>query len=311
VEIKRLKPLNDFAFQKVMGEKGDEEQLLAFLNAVLSRTGKGNLTSVKILEDKDLPAEVAGGKAGRLDVLARLDDGRWVNVEVQLKNEHNLDKRTLFYWSSRYIRNFQSGDDYRELLPVITINITGFEYLAVEDFHASFHLWEDRHKDFMLTDACELHFVDMVKFRRYRKAGAGFSLEAPLDRWLAYFDDKSPPELIEEVVKMDKAILLAQTKLEVIARNPELLRAYERYEKAASDWTSSINGARREGEQRGLQKGEQKGRLEGIQEGLQKGEQKGRLEGQREVARNLKKIGVPFEQIAQGTGLSVEDIAAL
>jgi predicted transposase/invertase (TIGR01784 family) len=265
-----------------MGEKGDEEQLLSFLNAVLSRTGKGNLTSVKILEDKDLPAEIAGGKAGRLDVLGRLDD-QWVNVEVQLKNEYNMDKRTLFYWSSKYIRNFQSGDDYRELLPVITINITGFEYLAVEDFHTSFHLWEDRQKDFMLTDACELHFLDMIKFRRYKRAGTGFSLDNPLHRWLAYFDDNSPAELIEEVIKMDKAILMAQTKLEVIQRNPELLRAYERYEKAASDWTSSINGAKREGMK----------------------------EGMKEVARNLKAIGEPVEKIVRVTGLSTEDIAKL
>jgi predicted transposase/invertase (TIGR01784 family) len=264
-----------------MGEKGDEKQLLAFLNAVLSRTGKGNLTKVDILEDKDLPAEVAGGKAGRLDILGQLEDRRWVNVEVQLKNEHNMDKRTLFYWSSKYIRNFRSGEDYRELLPVITINITGFEYLAVEDFHASFHLWEDRQKDFLLTDACEMHFLDMVKFRRHRRGG--ISLENPLHRWLAYFDDNSPAELIEEVVKMDKAILMAQTKLEVIERNPELLRAYERYEKAASDWTSSINGAKRET----------------------------RRETRREIARNLKNIGIPVEQIAQGTGLSAEDIAEL
>jgi predicted transposase/invertase (TIGR01784 family) len=119
-------------------------------------------------------------------------------VEVQLKNERNMDRRTLFYWSSKYVRNFQSGDDYRDLLPVITRNITGFEYLAVKDFHASFHLWGDRQKNFMLTDACEMHFLDMIKFRRHRRAGADSSLENPLHRWLAYFDDSSPAELVEE-----------------------------------------------------------------------------------------------------------------
>jgi hypothetical protein len=29
----RLNPLNDFLFYKIMGEKGDEVQLLGFLNA--------------------------------------------------------------------------------------------------------------------------------------------------------------------------------------------------------------------------------------------------------------------------------------
>jgi predicted transposase/invertase (TIGR01784 family) len=56
-----------------------------------------------------------------------------------------------------------------------------------------------------------------------------------------------------------------------------------------------------------MQKGKQEGKQEGIQEGMQKGKQ----EGIRETARNLKKIGVAVEQIAQGTGLSAEEIAKL
>jgi hypothetical protein len=48
-----------------------ELQLIAFLNAVLKRIGKDRIEPVEILEDKDLPTETVGGKAGRLDVLAR------------------------------------------------------------------------------------------------------------------------------------------------------------------------------------------------------------------------------------------------
>jgi len=36
----RLKPLNDFIFQKLMGEQGSEDELKAFLSAVLGRTLK-------------------------------------------------------------------------------------------------------------------------------------------------------------------------------------------------------------------------------------------------------------------------------
>jgi hypothetical protein len=35
--MERYNLLNDYLFLKVMGEKGDEVQLLAFLNAVLKR----------------------------------------------------------------------------------------------------------------------------------------------------------------------------------------------------------------------------------------------------------------------------------
>ncbi|MEG3081811.1 hypothetical protein R3F64_18315 [Halomonas sp. 5021] len=61
---------------------------------------------------------------------------------------------------------------------------------------------------------------------------------------------------------------------------------------------------------------EEKGRLEGLQEGLQEGRQEGLQEGQLEAkcstARNLLALGVlSNEQIADVTGLTVEDIAQL
>jgi predicted transposase/invertase (TIGR01784 family) len=272
----RLKVLNDFAFQKAFGEKGDETQLLAFLNATLERTGKGNLESVEILENKDLPADIVGGKSGKLDVLGRIPGGSRVNVEVQIKNQFNIGKRSLFYWSRKYAWNFQSGSDYSELLPVIAVNIVDFGlFPTIDDFHASFHPWEDRHKDIMLSDVLEIHFLDMVKFRGIKN----YTLEDPLHRWLVFFDEHSPAELVEEVIKMDSAIHLAQDKLDMIARDPELLRSYEQYEKAASDWTSGINGARREERQA--------------------------------IAKTLKAMGDSSDKIARATGLSLDDIAKL
>lgn len=39
--MRKIKPLNDFIFKKLFGEKGNEDILEAFINAVLSRTKKG------------------------------------------------------------------------------------------------------------------------------------------------------------------------------------------------------------------------------------------------------------------------------
>ncbi|MDR0909494.1 MAG: Rpn family recombination-promoting nuclease/putative transposase [Spirochaetaceae bacterium] len=271
----RLNPLNDFAFQKAMGEKGDEIQLMAFLNAVLERTGKDGLKSVTILENKDLPAEFVGGKASKLDVLAELADGARVNIEVQIKNHYNMEQRTLYYWSLKFTRDFQSGDDYATLSPVITINIIDFEYFkTIDDFHTSFHLYEDHNKDVKLTDNCEIHFLEMPKFRKLQRSGK-IDLKDPLHRWLAYFDKNSPPEVVEEVVNMDTAIGKVQSVMERIQRDPALRRSYEQYEKAESDWTTSMNGAKRE------------------------------------IAKNFKVMGLPPEQISQGTGLSLSEIQKL
>jgi predicted transposase/invertase (TIGR01784 family) len=276
----RLNPLNDFAFQKAMGEKGDEVQLMAFLNAVLGRTGKNRIESVEILEDRDLPAETAGGKAGKLDALAKLADNTKVDIEVQLANQYNMERRSLDYWARYYTKGIEAGQDYSLLPAVICINILDFGYIPLEEFHTSFHLYEDRHKEYMLTDALELHFLDMVKFRRQPEKDIK---NDPLQRWLVYFDKHSPITLIEEVLRMDPAIQEMQEKIEWIQGNPELFRAYLRYEKAASDEVTRINGAKREG----------------------------RKERSLEIASKMKKRGLPIDQIAEDTGLSVEEITKL
>lgn len=38
--MRKVKPLNDFIFKKIFGEKGNEDILIAFINAVLKRTKK-------------------------------------------------------------------------------------------------------------------------------------------------------------------------------------------------------------------------------------------------------------------------------
>jgi predicted transposase/invertase (TIGR01784 family) len=274
----RLRILNDLAFQKALGEKGDEPQLLAFLNAVLEQTGKNNLESVEILAGKDIAAETVGGKSARLDVLAELASGAKVNIEVQNRNEYNIEKRSLYYWSRKYAEGLGSGEDYAALVPVIGINIIDFGYGPLPDFHTSYRLWEDRHKETLLTDVCEIHFLDMVKFRRAGKR----DLENPLDRWLVYFDERSPQNLIEEVVNMDSAIRLVQEKLNQIGLDPGLRRAYEGIEKAERDRISGLNAVRREADRRVL-----------------------------EIVRNLKANGVSVEQIAKSTGLSEADVREL
>ncbi|GHT52680.1 hypothetical protein AGMMS49982_13540 [Bacteroidia bacterium] len=242
---KRLNPLNDYLFLKYMGEKGDEVQLLAFLNAVLHRTGKDNLQSVEIREDRALTAEIIGKKTSILDVRAKTADGTKVNVEVQLSNLGNMDKRSLFYWSRDFSESLEKGHDYLELPAVININIVNFEFLPVDDFHASFHLWEDLNRECLLSDALEIHFIDMVKFRRLAEKDI---LNDPLHRWLTFFDKNTNNIILEEVINMDTAIQKAQERISFVAQDKESLWEYRMREMALSDFTSGMNFARREGE---------------------------------------------------------------
>ncbi|WP_010260900.1 Rpn family recombination-promoting nuclease/putative transposase [Treponema primitia] len=243
--VKRLNPLNDYLFLKMMGEPGDEDQLLGFLNAVLTRTRKDPLVSVEIIENRTITAEIIGDKTSVLDVRAKTGDGTRVNIEVQLKNLDNMDKRSLFYWSLGYTRNIEVGDDYEKLPNVIAINIVNFEHLETRDFHASFHLREDTERDYILTEALEIHFIDMVKFKRLREKDIK---NDTLQRWMTYFNQDSPAEVVEEIVQMDAAIQKAETKMDFVSKDKEALRAYQMRAMAMSDLTSAINKAKREGE---------------------------------------------------------------
>jgi predicted transposase/invertase (TIGR01784 family) len=278
--MERFNPLNDYLFLKLMGEEGDEEQCLAFLNAVLGSKSKQPVKLVKILENKTFTAEVIGEKSSILDVRVETDKGERINIEVQLRDLHNMEKRTLLHWGREFSKGISAGDDYKELPKVITINIVNFDNIKIEDFHTCFHLWEDNHPNYLLTDVLEIHFINMVKFRKLKTGDIENNL---LERWLTFFDINTPEEKLQEVIRMDSAISKANERLNFVTQDKEFLRNYHLREMAMSDWTTGINAAT----------------------------EKGAKQKQIEIAKNLLKKGLPIDLIHETTGLDLEAIQSL
>ena len=274
--MERLNPLNDYLFLKLMGEEGDEEQCLAFLNAVLGSKSKKPVKLIKILENKTFFAEVIGEKSSTLDVRVETDIGAKINIEVQLKDLHNMEKRTLLHWGREFTKGISAGDDYKDLPKVITINIVNFDNIKLEDFHTCFHLWEDEHSDYLLTDVLEIHFINMVKFRRHKTRDI---VNNPLERWLTFFDVTTPEKVLEEVIQMDSAINKTNERLDFVTQDKEFLRNYHMREMALSDWTTGVNTA------------------------IEK--------KQIEIAKNLLREGLSPELIQKAVGLDIETIQSL
>jgi predicted transposase/invertase (TIGR01784 family) len=297
--MERLNPLNDYLFLKLMGEEGDEEQCLAFLNAVLCSKSKRPVKLIKILENKTFTADVIGEKTNILDVRVETDAGEKINIEVQLKDLHNMEKRTLLHWGREFSKGISAGDDYKELPKVITINIVNFDNIKLDDFHTCFHLWEDDHRDYLLTDVLEIHFINMVKFR---KLTAKDIVNHPLERWMTYLDVTTPQEVIQEVIQMDAAINKANERLNFVSQDKEFLRNYHMREMALSDWTTGVNTA--------FEKGIEKGREMAMSDwttGVNTAIEKNRIE----IAINLLHKGMSVEFIQETTGLDMETIQSL
>jgi predicted transposase/invertase (TIGR01784 family) len=274
--VERLDPLNDYLFLKLMGEEGCEEQCLAFLNAVFADSKARPVRLVKILENKTFTAEAAGEKTSILDVRVETETGEKINIEVQRRDLHNMEQRTLLHWGREYTRAISAGEDYAVLPKVVTINIVNFDNIRLERFHTSFHLWEDGEKDYLLTDVLEIHFINMVKFRKL--AGKDIRKNA-LERWMTFFDITTPEETLREVIAMDSAISKAYEQMDFVTKDKEFLRQYHLREMAMSDRTTELNTA-----------------LEKLQ---------------MKIARNFLCDGLSVELISKNTGLSVEVIKAL
>lgn len=286
----------DFAFKQVFGKKGNEEILRAFLNAALKPTEGKEIASVEIL-NPEIPREHLEDKASVLDIHARTEQGEHVNVEIQLANRFDMEKRTLYYWSRMYSAQMRKGMPYAELAKTVTINILNFRFLKATDrFHTTFHLHEDREK-FLLTDALEIHFMEIPKLIDKWERREVNPYDNELERWLLLLEADDREDIrkeLEAIAMKDPVMKRAFEEWEDLSRDEKKWVEYESRRKAILDELAAV----REAEIR-----------------QQKAERRAREEGERqkaiEVAKNMLAKGMEVFLIVELTGLSSEEVEKL
>ena len=123
-----------------------------------------------------------------------------------------------------------------------------------------------------------------------------------LDVWMAFL--KNPQN--EEVLQFEEVHQAFDTLKEVSA-DEEVREIYELRRKTEEGLVSEIAVKTAAAKKEGREEGEKIGEARGIEKGEKIGENKKAIE----VARNLLKMGLTVEQVAQGTGLSIEEIKKL
>ncbi len=101
--------LNDYVFKQVFGQKDDDPLLIAFLNAMLD--GELVVKSVKIL-NSELPRTSETSRNILLDVQAQVDDGTYVDIEVQQGYSKDLLYRMSVYGTRMVSKYSQKGTDF-------------------------------------------------------------------------------------------------------------------------------------------------------------------------------------------------------
>ena len=251
-------PMNDVIFKFIFGKEERKQITIDFLNAVLEPS-LGHPISDLAFTPSEMSPEHEGDKGTRLDVACVLDTGEQVDVEVQVANEGNMERRTLFYWAQMYTMSLPAGKTYDDLKPAITINLLNFSFLPQEEPHAVYGLYNVETGD-QLTGDLALHFLELPKYIKRPKKP--ISQMTKMERWLAYFANRLDKKGKEELAMSEAAIHTAMDAARMFLSDTAERRRYINREMARMDHDSGLRYAHRkglaEGEEIGVQKGEER-----------------------------------------------------
>jgi predicted transposase/invertase (TIGR01784 family) len=290
-------PTVDFAFKLMLGSPEHTAVTVHFLNAVLDSGPR--ITQATIL-NPFLGKETADDKLSVLDIKARDELGRYLNIEMQTSAATGLRQRLAYYAGRLYVDQMREGMDYISLCPAISICVlTQAIFPRVPALHLDFRLREKR--GLTLAEELQVHLVELPKSQA---TPHNISTVSPLERWaflLLYADHIDTDELRD--LLPDPEFHDALGVLEMITQTPETRELYEARLKAKRDEEARLAYARSEGLAEGRTEGEKIGLTRGEQLGLVRGEKIGQI---RLLERMLHRSPTPDAELAEA---SLEDLA--
>ena len=276
--IELLKLKNDYTFKRVFGYTGNEEITKGLLNAIL----KEEVTEVNLNCNTILERDLYDDKLGILDIRAKVNNAVDINIEMQLVDEKNIEKRILFYLSKMYTQNLKQSHNYSELNKCISILFIDFELDKLKEIPKYLTKWNIREETYgkiILTEVLELYIINLSKIDKY-------SENKILDTWVKFISNSEEFDM----ENADESIKKAKEVLDEISEDEHeqyLAHLREKY-------IFEIQGIEEAGFDKGLAKG--------------LAEKKQSLE---EIAKKLKAKNMKIDEISEITGLTKEEIEKL
>ena len=300
----------DWAIKRLLRQKANFGVLEGFLTVFLGEP----ITIVEILESESNQAS-ADDKFNRVDIKARNSKGDIIIIEVQNTRELYYLERVLYGVAKAITEHINLGNSYEQVKKVYSISILYFDLGLGSDYlyHGQNQFVGVHTKDLLQIRSKERDAIVsrlpseifpeyiLIRVNEFDRVAV-----TPLDEWMRYLKDgviaadTSAPGLGE-----------AREKLKYYSMSPEDQRAYDEHLNAVMIQNDVLNTAKLEGRAEGRAEGREEGRAEGREEGRAEGREEGRAEGLLETARNLKRMGMNVDFIAQATGLSVDECLSL
>ena len=284
---KYLDPRADLTFKKVFGEH--KNLVISLLNALLPLEDDECVESIEYWPADQIPERTEAEKYSIVDVCCKDNKQREFIVEMQMSWTESFKKRVLLNASKAYVAQTKKGMSYKNLQPVYALNFVNAEFLKdVDDYYHYFHLVHDKYTD-KVIDGLHLIFVELPKFKPQNFSDR--KMQVLWLRFLTEINDKTqeaPAELLENA-----EVCEALEIVERAAFSDVEMRAYDKFWDGVSslktledDWEQKLKDA--------------------------KAETVSMLKQEKiDTARKMKAKGFAVKDIAEITGLTIEDIEEL
>ena len=300
-----LSPLLDVVFKMLLTRNGDSRLLLDLSNTVLRPSQP---FEELVILNPGIDLETIMHKAVVLDVLARTRAGDFVQIEMQASSEAFFRDRALYYVARLHGSQLSRGDEYERLRTTYAINFLNFDHFECQNpdqFVQTFRLREDR-TGVLLSERFEVHFIELLKFRRLLMKNPQGSGDEHLDHWLQFLLNPSDKKL-KRVFRSDPIIGEAMDRLKEISSDEQARQLARMREVGERDLKSRMSSMLKQG----LEEGRAKGLAEGLAEGLAKGEAQAKASLLKSLLEASATSSLPDATLAQLVGLPIEQVAEM
>jgi predicted transposase/invertase (TIGR01784 family) len=138
--MEKINPRVDIAFKKIFGVEENKDLLISLINSIVG--AEDRVVDVTLLNPYN-PRNFATDKLSILDIKAKGETGKLFNIEIQITDEADYDKRALYYWAKLYTEQLKVAEEYSVLSKAIGIHILNFTSIPdVDNYHNVFHIVE-------------------------------------------------------------------------------------------------------------------------------------------------------------------------
>ena len=244
----KMLPLSsDIVFKRVFSREGTEDILKDFLEAIL------NVKIEKVeVKNPELPKNIYDEKAGILDLKVEIDENTICDVEMQVRDEYNVDKRSLKYAANLIEMQLKIGDQYTKLKKEIVINILKFNFYKRNGYHHIAHMKFEKtdkneyvnmgflEEDELATEDIEMHFIELPKFKQKNPEVA-----SRLEQWLWLIEGEG--EKIKMAKSKNEKIKEAINLIREVSMDDKEWQMYEARQRWIADIKTDMSCAKEEG----------------------------------------------------------------